>query len=84
MSASSQFGSDWRAKYGRLRNNAAWCSISNGGSSQYLQVDFGVPFYVTGIAIQGQANHFVKSYKLFYKAHPGDTWNTYMENSTEV
>ena len=89
MSASTSYNSHHAPLGGRLNfqdqvNSAGqttqiggWAALHN-DKSQYLQVNFGEIFQITGVATQGRASaaQWVKSYKLEYSTDRS-TWTDY-------
>ena len=66
---------DTEPKCGRLnKNSCAWCAPH--GNGQYLQVDLGRNFTITGIATQGfeaLSDYYVRKYKVFHSRN-GHSW----------
>ena len=69
---------DTEPKCARLnKNNCAWCAPR--GNGQYLQVDLGRNFTITGIATQGfeaLSDYYVKTYKVSHSGN-GQTWSIF-------
>ena len=88
MTASSQYGGDYQAAYGRLNGNRGdgWCAKEGARNDDWLQVDLGAAYQVCGIATQGDrnGNEWVTDFKLSYSSDE-NTWITYKDaNSAEV
>ena len=59
------------------KNNCAWCAPR--GNGQYLQVDLGRDFIITGIATQGfeaLSDYYVSRYKVSHSRN-GHTWSIF-------
>ncbi|XP_048577892.1 uncharacterized protein LOC5504709 isoform X2 [Nematostella vectensis] len=73
------------ARIGRHYGNGAWCAATD-AKGEYLQVDLGVLYRVTGVALQAKLKDtqgFVEAWvKLFKIVHSSDgiTWNEHKEN----
>ena len=83
MTASSTYLSYYPYN-GRLNGNTGWCQeTSSITSTDYLQVDMGVPRSICAVATQGKKNgSFVTSYKLKLSTD-GAHWTTYKENNVD-
>ncbi|RUS78725.1 hypothetical protein EGW08_013512, partial [Elysia chlorotica] len=81
ISASSSRDDRHEAHTARLGTRGTWVPAQS-DIHQYIQVDFLVPAYLSGVTTQGQADgpSLVTSYKIQY-SRDGITWNTYRENT---
>ncbi|GFN75367.1 mucin 5ac, oligomeric mucus/gel-forming [Plakobranchus ocellatus] len=81
ISASSARDSKHAAHTARLGTRGTWVP-THSDTQQYIQVDFKVGVYLTGITTQGQADgpSHVTSYKVMH-SKDGINWNTYREFS---
>ncbi|XP_031556472.1 CUB and sushi domain-containing protein 1-like, partial [Actinia tenebrosa] len=72
----------YHAKYGRLNGRYAWCS--GVGRDPYLQIDFGKPYRITGLATQGSAynNRWVENYTVTSNL-AGSSFNIYREDNRD-
>ena len=69
FTATSQFGADNYAYTARLKlTGIRWCSVNTGtiDYSQYVQVDFRSVVTLTGVATQGDDNHYNNYPKKYY------------------
>ena len=86
--ASSNFSSDFLPNKGRLNSANGWCAsqdaINNQSlrTNQYIGIKFGNLVKVTGLAIQGSVENFVKSYKISYRRT--DVWEEFEEEGVKV
>ena len=84
MIASSIFGHNFQAAYGRLNGDRGdgWCTKEAGGNNEWLQVDLGKLIQACGLATQGDRNggEWVKTFKLSYSSD-GTNWDTYRDES---
>ncbi|XP_031550168.1 sushi, von Willebrand factor type A, EGF and pentraxin domain-containing protein 1-like, partial [Actinia tenebrosa] len=72
----------YHAKYGRLNGRYAWCSGTE--LDPYLQIDFGKPYRITGLATQGSAydNKWVETYTVRSNL-AGSSFNIYREDGRD-
>ena len=85
MTASSNYGQDWQAAYGRLNGDRGdgWCTKEAGRNDEWLQVDLVKSIQACGLATQGDikgARRWVKAFKLSY-SFDGANWETYRDES---
>ena len=82
MTAASEYGSGYRASYGRLYGSRGdgWCALTSNSNSDWLQIDFGETIQVCGVATQGDrnGNEWVTAFKLSFSTD-GYTWKTYRD-----
>ncbi|KAL9951279.1 hypothetical protein ACROYT_G043917 [Oculina patagonica] len=86
MSASSQYGSNYQAAYGRLNGDRGdgWCAGSKSSNNEWLQVDLGKSYTVCGVATQGDrnGNEWVTGFKLYF-AESTNSWNVYQGGTSQ-
>ena len=82
MTASSHYGGEYRAAFGRLhgRRGDGWCARNQFGTKEWLQVDLGKTVKICGVATQGDiANEgWVTDFKLSY-SDDGGGWTIYLD-----
>ncbi|XP_048581543.1 uncharacterized protein LOC125561361 [Nematostella vectensis] len=78
--ATSIYAPAYTGSSGRLNGPFGWAVGPDAGDDEYLEVDFGYPVVLCGMAIQGSGviknNEFVKSYKL-QVSQDGRDWKFY-------
>ncbi|KAL9954064.1 hypothetical protein ACROYT_G041555 [Oculina patagonica] len=87
MTASSRYGNNYQAAYGRLHGDRGdgWCAKEPNRTDDWLQVDLRKVFQVCGVATQGDRNHddnheWVTDFKLSFSPD-GSTWTTYKDGN---
>ncbi|XP_031556151.1 CUB and sushi domain-containing protein 3-like isoform X2 [Actinia tenebrosa] len=72
----------YHAKDGRLNDRYAWCSGT--ARNPYLQIDFGKPYRITGLATQGSTynNKWVENYTVTSNL-AGSSFNIYREDGLD-
>ena len=84
MTASSEYGDDYQAAYGRLNGDRGdgWCAKESSRNDDWLQVDLRKSFEVCAIATQGDrsGDEWVKAFKLSYSPD-GTNWKTYVDEN---
>ena len=80
MTASTQYGTNFQAAYGRLNGNrgGGWCAKKSARNDDWLQVDLGTTILFCGVATQGDwtADDWVTDFKLSYSSD-GNDWMSY-------
>ena len=88
FSATSNYGSKWLPKYGRLNfPKDGWEPRTNNLPNEYLQIDLGAEYWVCGVATQGEADQlvgddWVTKYKISLSLDDV-TWNIYQNNGSD-
>ncbi|XP_048580701.1 receptor-type tyrosine-protein phosphatase S-like isoform X3 [Nematostella vectensis] len=79
VTASSKINNSHAANNGRLYGASSWCSVTS-GPSEFLQVDLGSVYTVTGVATQGDVGnkYWVKNYRVVY-SYDGLRWLGYRD-----
>ena len=92
ITASSQYSSDYAARYGRLHSTAGggksggWVSYST-NSYQWFDIDLGHPnTIVTALATQGRngVNQWVTKYRMQYRVWSGESYRYFTEQGQRV
>lgn len=69
---SSELNKAHGAQFGRLGSESAWCAdwplMEKTGQDEWIEVDLGMDYFVTGVQIQGLVGAQVRQYELAYSS----------------